>query len=358
VLLHELAHVARRDWLSQLAAEALRVAFWFNPLAWVAARQLRSESERACDDVVLAAGVEADEFAGALVALARALRQPRITALPAPAMARPSSLEGRVHAMLNTTLDRRPASRRARVIIAALLFAISLPVASIRAQAFYSLSGRVTDPSNRVLPDATLVLTNQSSGAIYQIKTDAQGQYQFVGLPGSTYSMRVTVMGFETMNVNGLTIGSDTQRDLQLSVGSLEESVTVSASSAPAPPPSADLRATAAERFAARLAKAQAACAADASVGGHLVAPVKLVDAFPIYPDADKAAGIDGTVTMEAVIGEDGFVSDVKNVTGGDALLQRAAEDAVRQWQYSQTLLNCQPTAVHMKVTVNFSAKR
>ena len=58
---------------------------------------------------------------------------------------------------------------------------------------------------------------------------------------------------------------------------------------------------------------------------------------------------------MDAVIGESGFVTTVQNVSGADAALQHAAEDAVRQWQYSLTLLNCQPIPVRMKVTVNFT---
>ena len=58
VLAHELAHVRRGDWLVQLAAELLRAIYWFNPLLWIACRQLRRESEHACDDAVLALGVE------------------------------------------------------------------------------------------------------------------------------------------------------------------------------------------------------------------------------------------------------------------------------------------------------------
>ena len=53
VLCHELAHIRRNDWFVQIAAEALRSLFWFNPLIWIACTRLRRESEQACDDVVL-----------------------------------------------------------------------------------------------------------------------------------------------------------------------------------------------------------------------------------------------------------------------------------------------------------------
>ena len=50
LLLHELAHIRRLDWLVQMTAQALRVTYWFNPLLWVACHRLRLESEVACDD--------------------------------------------------------------------------------------------------------------------------------------------------------------------------------------------------------------------------------------------------------------------------------------------------------------------
>ncbi len=58
VLSHELAHIQRGDWATQMAAEALRAVYWFNPLAWIACGRLRQESEHACDDAVLNAGVD------------------------------------------------------------------------------------------------------------------------------------------------------------------------------------------------------------------------------------------------------------------------------------------------------------
>ena len=73
VLAHECAHIARGDWVVQIAAETLRACCWFNPLVWLACRRLRHESERACDDVVLTQGIPAASYAGHLLDLTRRL---------------------------------------------------------------------------------------------------------------------------------------------------------------------------------------------------------------------------------------------------------------------------------------------
>ena len=57
---------------------------------------------------------------------------------------------------------------------------------------------------------------------------------------------------------------------------------------------------------------------------------------------------------MDAVIGTDGLVREVDNVHGPDPALEQAAAEAVRQWQFSTTLLNCEPIDVNMHVTTSF----
>ena len=110
VLLHELAHIARRDLHVQTMGQLAKALFWFNPLVWWACARLRAEAERACDDRVLNAGVRASSYAASLLALVRAHRAPRlIAALP---MAQKAGFEGRVLAILDAGLDRRSMGRR------------------------------------------------------------------------------------------------------------------------------------------------------------------------------------------------------------------------------------------------------
>ncbi len=137
VLLHELAHVARRDCLMQLLAEICCALYWFHPGAWWAARKMRIEREQACDDLVLSAGARASEYAGHLLDVARTYRAPALAA--AIAMARPSHLEGRVRAVLEATRDRRAVTRRTAAVCAGAVLLASLPLAAVapseRAQA-------------------------------------------------------------------------------------------------------------------------------------------------------------------------------------------------------------------------------
>jgi len=129
VLLHELAHVARRDCLVQTLAAVCCAAYWFHPGAWWAARKMREEREQACDDRVLAAGARASDYAGHLLDVARAYRAPLCAA--AVAMAAPSQLEGRVRAVLEPRRDRRGVTRRTGAVCAGAVLLAALPLAAV-----------------------------------------------------------------------------------------------------------------------------------------------------------------------------------------------------------------------------------
>jgi len=89
-------------------------------------------------------------------------------------------------------------------------------------------------------------------------------------------------------------------------------------------------------------------------VGGDIKVPTKIKDVKPAYPEIAQAAGVQGIVIIEAVIGTEGSIADAR-VLRGIPLLDEAALDAVRQWQFTPTLLNGAPVQVVMTVTVNFT---
>lgn len=130
VLLHELAHVARRDCLWQLAASLGCAMYWFHPGAWWAAHRMREEREQACDDRVLAAGTRASDYAGHLLAVARAFRPARLTAAAAVGMAARSQLEDRVVAVLDGARARDSVSARVALACAAVGALALLPLAA------------------------------------------------------------------------------------------------------------------------------------------------------------------------------------------------------------------------------------
>ena len=131
VLLHELAHVARLDCLVQLVATAACALYWFHPAAWMAARRLRNESERACDDHALAWGTPAADYASHLLSVACKARAPRLIGAAAIGMAQRSTLEARLLSVLDDTVPRRAMSARARAAGAILLGLALAPLAAV-----------------------------------------------------------------------------------------------------------------------------------------------------------------------------------------------------------------------------------
>ncbi len=133
VLLHELAHVQRRDTLVQWLTQIACALHWWNPLVWLAAWRLHAERERACDDLVLASGVRPSAYAEHLLHVATKLSPARWTAACGLAMARNSSLEGRLLAVLSQKLNRRGTTRALAATTLAIGTLIAVPLAMLRA---------------------------------------------------------------------------------------------------------------------------------------------------------------------------------------------------------------------------------
>ena len=136
VLVHEMAHVKRFDALTQLLAQLSLAVFWFDPLVWLAAHQMRVEREHACDDYVLRDGTTPSLYAGELLEMVRSIGTPRhdraAPAFAALAMARRSEFEGRMLAILDPRLDRKSLNRRGTLMTAFIVALLTIPLAALR----------------------------------------------------------------------------------------------------------------------------------------------------------------------------------------------------------------------------------
>jgi len=129
VLVHELAHAARYDCLTQFLAQITCALYWFHPAVWWAEHRLRVEREQACDDRVIAGRMRASDYADHLIQVLRETRAAGLPGFGAVAFARRSSLEGRLLALLDPLRDREAPSARLAGISAAAIGAFSILLA-------------------------------------------------------------------------------------------------------------------------------------------------------------------------------------------------------------------------------------
>ncbi|WP_309671773.1 M56 family metallopeptidase [Gemmatimonas sp.] len=130
VLLHEMAHIKRRDMVGHTVGRFACALYWFHPLVWTAAKRLRAESERACDDLALLCGARPSDYAEQLLDIVSQVK--RNTTPPiAMAMATRSEFEGRMLAILDPALRRVAPSRwqSATLLSGAALVAMIIGVA-------------------------------------------------------------------------------------------------------------------------------------------------------------------------------------------------------------------------------------
>jgi hypothetical protein len=354
VLCHELAHIRRGDWVIQIAAQLVRSIYWFNPLLWMACARLRLESEQACDDRVLNLGVERTEYATQLLDLARAFKKNGRTlsfGSPAPAIAHPSSLERRIRAMLNAGLNRTPLTRSTCIATTAALLVVTASIAGFGASAqsgAASFSGSLMDAIGRILPDTAIVLVNTQNSAKHEVRSDQSGGFQFAELPAGDYQLKTTLPGFGVDQGRvALGAGQNLRQDVVLQVGSLEETITTTGGPDTGPRKSPEPRRAVAPQ-------AETDPCSQSTVGGCITQPKKIRDVKPQYPRQLWEAGTGGLVKLEARIGTDGFLKELRVMAPADPDLAAAASEAVSQWQYTQTRLDGVPIEVRVNISVNF----
>jgi hypothetical protein len=217
--------------------------------------------------------------------------------------------------------------------------------AALLAQAFSTVSGSIVDQSGAALPGVAVTAYNTARNARQEGVTDAYGRFELVGLAQGSYTIEAELPGFERSQETISLNGQNVTQDFTLQIGSLEELVTVSDNrNGPPPLPS--------ERFAPRPPNcgAQPDRGASVRIGGQIRQPRKLYHVPPMYPQGVAP----GVVKIDAVVGTDGLVKETTVTNDAAAPLARAAVEAVQQWEFDPTLLNCEAVDVRMSVTVDF----
>lgn len=344
VLSHEMAHIVRWDWLFQIAGEIAKAIYWFHPMMWMGAERLRQESERACDDCVLNSGVEPSVYAQQLLELAQTLKSSSGAWSAALAFARPTNLERRFIAMLNSSVDRRNLSWRTRMWVAASVLCLLVPLAAVRLPAQEvagKFSGAIHDPSGTGVSNATVVMTNIKTNAIQMTTSDVAGNFNFKDLPSGEYEMKAMKPGFKEYKVPQVMLepGRDSSQNIALSLGSIKEEVDVT-------PEEAGKESTRTEKKEKPMR---------VRLGGEVEAAQLLTKVTPIYPEAARTAGTQGTVILHAVVGMNGTPLSLRVMNNQiDPELARASVEAVSKWRYRPTLLNGEPVEVDTTIQVNF----
>jgi hypothetical protein len=232
---------------------------------------------------------------------------------------------------------------KTRLMTLLVTVAVASHAALFAQNTFSTLSGSIVDESGGVLPGVTVVAYNTTRGSRHEISTDRNGRFELIGLAQGAYTLEAGLPGFETYQQKLILTGDDVTREITLRVGSLEETVTVTydpAGAAPAP----------GQRVAPRPATCAPSTTTSTRIGGQIRTPRKIHHVAPTYPQGSAA----GIVKIDAVIGVDGFVKETKVTNDAPDALARAAVDAVQQWEFDPTLLNCQAVDVRMAVTVDF----
>jgi prepilin-type processing-associated H-X9-DG protein len=166
VLLHELAHVHRGDWLTLMIASGACALFWFHPLVWLAARALRFEAERAADDQAIAAGLRPSTYGAQLLAVLHfashlnAETERNIMSAAIPMAKNLGTVERRIRAVLDRSHRRGRVTRRNILVVASAGTALVLPLAALTLRAVETslnkdASAESTGP-DRSSPEAVL----------------------------------------------------------------------------------------------------------------------------------------------------------------------------------------------------------
>lgn len=367
VVLHELAHVKRRDVASQLFAHLTTALWWFQPLSWMSRRSLRRESELACDQLVLSCGLRASDYAAELLAVAKDLQgtDPWAKGVLVPAgiaMVSRADLSERLYSILDAqSVPKNAALRRfAAALVSVLLLTVGASALTFSSEPITfpqpgnpqrslsmrhstlrhsvlsglltsaglsaaTIGGSLFDANGVPVSNAKASILNAETATKQEAATSPDGKFVFESLPAGEYILRIEKPGYPAL-YREFKVLEDSKVNRGLTLGAAEKQLLSRPDQL---------------RIDGKVAQA------------NLVTKVQ-----PVYPASAKQAGIQGRVVLETMLSADGVPEDIRVVSSPSDDLTQSALEAVRQWRYTPALLNGEPIAVVTDITVNYTLSK
>jgi TonB family protein len=383
VIGHELIHVKRRDWAWLLLEECAVSVFWFHPAAWWVASRIQLAREEVVDELAILLTGKRKPYVEALLAFSDPL-----SIVPTAAFARRRHLLRRI-----ALITREDLMSSKRIVASCAVMAIVLPVGAWSAMSAFPLQAASVQgaqpatapgplerkahpvtPENPVprrihyeppvVPDASKASSAKVAVKVTLDESGGVAEARAIGIAAVGDGFSVDLSGDNLVawleGAGTAIVAADKAPAMRETIHALIESATTAIKSWRYDPPAeAPLTFTVTIRYGDEPETMAFSAKADAKalrVGGAIKPPLKLVDVRPVYPDDARAAGVGGTVIIEARIGADGSV-EAAHVIKSIPLLDRAALDAVKQWKFAPTLMNGVPTPVIMTVTISFKTE-
>jgi TonB family protein len=387
VLAHELWHVKRYDWSWVLFEELVRAALWFQPAIWVLISRIQSAREETVDELAILATGSRRSYLDALVTFAD-----RPSVFAAAAFARRRHL---VHRMLMISKEHVMSSTRVVACSAALLAVVA--GASWYSVEAFPLTAHAQAPRDRVPPPppppAPVPDFPQQEAALRKKVQEQPNAVNYHALATLYFEKARTTADMTAEDKSKVVADGLSAADAALSydpdyVEALiyknlllrvqaqletnpDDRVRIVAEAdrlrsramalrkqqpaqpqqpgtmppPPPPPPPPDEASTSSAMVDGEF---------PIRVGGNIAPPTKIRDVRPVYPPEALANKVAGVVIVQATIDREGKVRDAR-VLKSIPLLDAAAVEAVRQWEFTPTLLNGVPKPVIMVLTINFT---
>jgi TonB family protein len=335
ILRHELLHVRRRDWLFTIAEEAVRAAFWFHPAIWWVLGEIGLAREQEVDRRVVEEMRSREEYVDALLSIAEA--KTHLDLAPAPLFLRKRHLKHRVVSILKevrmskTRLVSSLAAALGVLVAACWLVTATFPLAADSADSpgiMVDLGGAALLHRPPILyPESARKLGIQGT-VVVQAKLDSSAEVSDALVVSGPDELRKEALR-SVLNWHFTNDAAGTTRLITISFQADAPQIAPALPSAPR-----------------QLQKIQ--------VGGNVQSTKVVLQPKPVYPPLAKQAHIEGVVKLHALIGVDGTIENL-SIISGHPLLVPSALEAVRQWVYSPTYLNGNPTEVETEIDVNYT---